>query len=248
MNKKVSIIIIGFLFIVGIILVIVLNNSKDEVSKISESYLVIGNDSNWVFKNNKWEKVTYDKINNMKLDVYVANKYYDRLVLKMGSIWNLYKNNNLVSLDDFVALSKELGSIVDVNISKIDYNDLKYINSVLNTKYNMDDLLNEKVVLDLNNDGNLDYIVNVSNLNKDNQNSYNSLIYVSLNGKKEILVNDNIDVKDYWNYPIYNINFLLKSDDAYNLVIHKGYFSMAGVNGNVMYKINNKKCELVMED
>ena len=74
-------------------------------------------------------------------------------------------------------------------------------------------------------------------------------MYVILDGKYEILINENIDVKDYLNYPIYKINSLLKKKNGFiNIILHKGYFSEAGTNGNKMYEINDGKYELIIED
>lgn len=250
MNKKVPIIIAVILFVIGIILYFVFRETKQEEVKSDISYLVIGNESIWENKNNSWKKITYDDVNNKKFNVYIDNMYSGKYTLKYGKVWNLYDNSGLVMYEDlFVAMSDVNWDIVNINIDSISKEDLIYINSVLNSKYSLEDItLNEKVNVDLNNNGIIDTIINVGNLNRDGLDKYFSLVYVIIDGKKEILINEDIDVKDNLNYPIYRINSLLRKNGLINIILHKGYFSEAGTNGNKMYKIIDGKYELAIED
>jgi hypothetical protein len=250
MNKKVPIIIAVILFVIGIILYFVFRETKQEVVKSDINYLVIGNESIWENKNNSWKKVTYDDVNNKKLSVYIDNMYSGKYTLKYGKVWNLYDNSGLVMYEDsFVAMSDVNWDIVNINIDSISKEDLIYINSVLNSKYSLEDItLNEKVNVDFNNNGIIDTIINVGNLNRDGLDKYFSFVYVIIDGKKEILINEDIDVKDNLNYPIYRINSLLRKNGLINIILHKGYFSEAGTNGNKMYEIIDGKYELAIED
>lgn len=250
MNKKVPIIIAVILFVIGIILYFVFRETKQKEVKSDINYLVIGNESIWENKNNSWKKVTYDDVNNKKLNVYIDNMYSGKYTLKYGKVWNLYDNSGLVMYEDsFVAMSDVNWDIVNINIDGISKEDLIYINSVLNSKYSLEDItLNEKVNVDFNNNGIIDTIINVGNLNRDGLDKYFSLVYVIIDGKKEILINEDIDVKDNLNYPIYRINSLLRKNGLINIILHKGYFSEAGTNGNRMYEIIDGKYELAIED
>lgn len=250
MNKKVPIIIAVILFVIGIILYFVFRETKQGEVKSDINYLVIGNESIWKNKNNSWKKVTYDDVNNKKLNVYIDNMYSGKYTLKYGKVWNLYDNSGLVMYEDsFVAMSDVNWDIVNINIDGISKEDLIYINSVLNSKYSLEDItLNEKVNVDFNNNGIIDTIINVGNLNRDGLDKYFSLVYVIIDGKKEILINEDIDVKDNLNYPIYRINSLLRKNGLINIILHKGYFSEAGTNGNRMYEIIDGKYELAIED
>lgn len=250
MNKKVPIIIAVILFVIGIILYFVFRETKQKEVKSDINYLVIGNESIWKNKNNSWKKVTYDDVNNKKLNVYIDNMYSGKYTLKYGKVWNLYDNSGLVMYEDsFVAMSDVNWDIVNINIDSISKEDLIYINSVLNSKYSLEDItLNEKVNVDFNNNGIIDTIINVGNLNRDGLDKYFSLVYVIIDGKKEILINEDIDVKDNLNYPIYRINSLLRKNGLINIILHKGYFSEAGTNGNRMYEIVDGKYELAIED
>lgn len=250
MNKKVPIIIAVILFVIGIILYFVFRETKQGEVKSDINYLVIGNESIWEKKNNSWKKVTYDDVNNKKLNVYIDNMYSGKYTLKYGKVWNLYDNSGLVMYEDsFVAMSDVNWDIVNINIDSISKEDLIYINSVLNSKYSLEDItLNEKVNVDFNNNGIIDTIINVGNLNRDGLDKYFSLVYVIIDGKKEILINEDIDVKDNLNYPIYRINSLLRKNGLINIILHKGYFSEAGTNGNRMYEIIDGKYELAIED
>lgn len=250
MNKKVPIIIAVILFVIGIILYFVFRETKQGEVKSDINYLVIGNESIWKNKNNSWKKVTYDDVNNKKLNVYIDNMYSGKYTLKYGKVWNLYDNSGLVMYEDsFVAMSDVNWDIVNINIDGISKEDLIYINSVLNSKYSLEDItLNEKVNVDFNNNGIIDTIINVGNLNRDGLDKYFSLVYVIIDGKKEILINEDIDVKDNLNYPIYRINSLLRKNGLINIILYKGYFSEAGTNGNRMYEIIDGKYELAIED
>ena len=250
MNKKVPIIIAVILFVIGIILYFVFRETKQEEVKLDINYLVIGNESIWENKNISWKKVTYNDVNNKKLNVYIDNMYSGKYTLKYGKVWNLYDNSGLVMYEDsFVAMSDVNWDIVNINIDSISKEDLIYINSVLNSKYSLEDItLNEKVNVDFNNNGIIDTIINVGNLNRDGLDKYFSLVYVIIDGKKEILINEDIDVKDNLNYPIYRINSLLRKNGLINIILHKGYFSEAGTNGNRMYEIIDGKYELAIED
>lgn len=250
MNKKVPIIIAVILFVIGIILYFVFRETKQKEVKSDINYLVIGNESIWENKNNSWKKVTYDDVNNKKLNVFIDNMYSGKYTLKYGKVWNLYDNSGLVMYEDsFVAMSDVNWDIVNINIDSISKEDLIYINSVLNSKYSLEDItLNEKVNVDFNNNGIIDTIINVGNLNRDGLDKYFSLVYVIIGGKKEILINEDIDVKDNLNYPIYRINSLLRKNGLINIILHKGYFSEAGTNGNRMYEIIDGKYELAIED
>ena len=250
MNKKVPIIIAAILFVIGIILYFVFRETKQKEVKSDINYLVIGNESIWENKNNSWKKVTYDDVNNKKLNVYIDNMYSGKYTLKYGKVWNLYDNSGLVMYEDsFVAMSDVNWDIVNINIDSISKEDLIYINNVLNSKYSLEDItLNEKVNVDFNNNGIIDTIINVGNLNRDGLDKYFSLVYVIIDGKKEILINEDIDVKDNLNYPIYRINSLLRKNGLINIILHKGYFSEAGTNGNRMYEIIDGKYELAIED
>ena len=174
MNKKVPIIIAVILFVIGIILYFVFRETKQKEVKSDINYLVIGNESIWENKNNSWKKVTYDDVNNKKLNVYIDNMYSGKYTLKYGKVWNLYDNSGLVMYEDsFVAMSDVNWDIVNINIDSISKEDLIYINNVLNSKYSLEDItLNEKVNVDFNNNGIIDTIINVGNLNRDGLHQY----------------------------------------------------------------------------
>ena len=83
MNKKVPIIIAVILFVIGIILYFVFRETKQEVVKSDINYLVIGNESIWENKNNSWKKVTYDDVNNKKLNVFIDNMYSGKKLINI---------------------------------------------------------------------------------------------------------------------------------------------------------------------
>lgn len=248
MNKKVPIVIICFLCLFTLIIAIVLKNDDVQEKEIN-LYVVIDDDSTWLF-NDKWNKITKEDVENKKLNVYIDNKYKGNYYLKYGNKWNLFDdNNNFISYEDkMIALSNNV-IVANINKVQVNENDIYDINKILNGYYTSDFDVN-KIEADLDNNGYLDYIFIVSNLNEEEQNNYFNLVYVKLNGNIQVLINEKIEGKDYYLAPIYNLNYILEVNElnCKNIVINKIYFSEAGSNGNIMYQLIDKNYEIVVED
>lgn len=249
MSKKVPIIIIVILLLVIVLLLFVFKKDLKNNNKVVSNYMIIGNDSIWKYTN-KWESSYYSDVDNNKMNVYVDNIYKGEYVLKYGNGWNLFLNDKYQQFSgSLIALSNNFGNVLNVDINEIDDNDIIKVNEILHSNYVKSDFsLMEKVNVDLDNNGVLDKIINVSNLDIEDENKYFNLVYIILNNKLYVLKKEIISKKNYYNAPIYNIKVLVKFSDNTNIVISKGYFSDAGKSGNMMYEKVNGKYELVIED
>lgn len=249
MSKKVPIIIIVILLLVIVLLLFVFKKDLKNNSKVVSNYMIIGNDSIWKYTN-KWESSYYSDVDNNKMNVYVDNIYKGEYVLKYGNGWNLFLNDKYQQFSgSLIALSNNFGNVLNVDINEIDDNDIIKVNEILHSNYVKSNFsLMEKVNVDLDNNGVLDKIVNVSNLDIEDEDKYFNLVYIILNNKVYVLKKEIISKENYYNAPIYNIKVLVKFSDYTNIVISKGYFSDAGKSGNIMYEKVNGKYELVIED
>ncbi len=250
MSKKIPIIIICILLLIIVVLLFIFKDDLKSDNKNSEVYyLVIGDDTIWSY-DGKWKNTSYQGVNNKSMDVYIDSNYVGLKTLKYGSKWNIFSGNNYEYYEgNMLAISNDFGTLVKFSITDIDNADLKKINNILKLKLSLEDIsIVEKVSIDLNNDGKLDSIVNVSNLDSEDEVSYFNLVYTVIDGEVNVLINEVIDVKDYFNAPIYNVNYILNIDKENYIVIKKGYFSDAGKTGNNMYQLIDGKYELVIED
>ena len=250
MNKKVPIIIICILLLIIVSLLFIFKDDlKDNEENTETYYLVIGDDTIWSY-DGKWKAVGYENVNNKKMNVYIDSNYVGLKTLKYGTKWNVFSGNNYEYYEgNMLAMSDNFGDILKFSITDIDDADLNKINNILKLKLSLEDIsIVEKVSIDLNNDGKLDSIVNVSNLDSEDEVSYFNLVYTVIDGDVNVLINEVIDVKDYFNAPIYNVNYILNIDKENYIVIKKGYFSDAGKTGNNLYEFIDGKYELAIED
>lgn len=231
-------------------------NSSNEI--YSDRYLVIGTYSAWVMdSNNEWSRVNSNSnINNAGyLDVFINNQYIGLHRLYSGMYWNLYdENDDYVDYDgSLLALSTDFeAEVPSYEMNSVDVNDLVTISSIVNRNVLVDELsINEKVNIDLDSNGIMDSIINVSNLDSliDPQ-TYFNLVYLVLNNENIVLIHENVDVSDILNYPVYNLVSLINLNNESNLsiIIQKGYFSSAGRNGNILYQYENGEYIKTMVD
>lgn len=255
MDKKVSYIIIILITIITILFLVLLSNNdkKDNQAKITEKYLIIDNYSTWMYTN-KWEKVNNSKISGKKLKTFINDELQGLTKLSFGSKWNLYNDNDeYVDYEgNFIAASPELKLLINkYTVGEIDESDINEINQILNEDFTINDFTKkELIVSDLNNDGVSDYIINVSNLDNENALNYYNLIYAKIDGDIKIILNKKIKLKDYYSEPIYHISEIINingKNEKY-IILEKGYFSLAGKTGNVMYGYIDNNFKLVMED
>ena len=254
MSKKVPIIIIIVLVIFSLIVFLLFHNKEDDINKNINGYLVIDNYSTWHYSKEKWNSVSKNNINDNALEVYINNKYYGEYTLKYGNIWNLFDaNNNYVNYDgSLIAASKSLNlSVYNFEVSEVNSNDLSTIRKIINYNVDIDNLTtNEKVVVDLDNNGTYDGIISVSNLDSFDEEKYFNLVYVVLNNEVKVLINKEVTAQNIYNEPIYNIKNIININNDLNksFILQRGYFSEAGETGYILYSISDKNYQILMED
>ena len=120
-------------------------------------------------------------------------------------------------------------------------NDISEINNILKNNINSNNLtINEKLVIDLDNNGINDKIINVSNLEEEDANYYFNLIYLNLNGELKIIKNDPVNFEDVLITPVYNLMYILNiNNDIYDSLIFRESDSQTKSYIMYQYKGNN---------
>ena len=251
MNKKVSYIIILAIVIIAFPLLLLLKKNNNTIG--TEKYLIIDNYSTWSYTNH-WQKIDNNNVNNKTFQTFINDESIGLIRFSYGSKWNLYNENNeyISNEEKFIAASPEFKLLVNkFTVGEIDESKINEINQILNENFTIDDFTTKEFVLtDLNNDGISDYIINISNLDNENAINYYTLIYAKIDGDIKIILNKKIELKDYYSEPIYHISEIINLNDKIEkyLILEKGYFSLAGKTGNVMYGFIDNNYKLIMED
>lgn len=249
MNKKISIILIIILALIMGVILLVFKNSNNKKKEPVYDYLVIGDESTWKYDDG-WQKCSYGEINNKTLNVYIDGSYQGEYLLKYHKGWNLFSSDKFVSYEgDLLAMSPNLGDLIDFENKTLNYTDYNIINDLLQGTYVENDFSNAtKMVVDLNGDGIEDSVIYVSNLGYDDKDKYFNLLYTNINGDIQVLIKEFYEPRDYYIAPIYILGNLITLKNNVNLIVKKGYFSEVGDTGNIMYSLSNGKFELVVED
>lgn len=253
MNKKVSIILILVLAIIGIVVWFVF---KDNVVKESDQvdYLILGNNTLWEKKNDTWRSLDSDKLDkDINYTVYVDNFYKGIYQIDYINTWNVYTaDSNLFYEGNLLAYSNKLiKDVKNYDVDVLSLSDVNYLNDILSKNYTIDDFTyQEKVSVDLNNDGINDYIIVANNFDIEGANNYFSIIYTVINGVNNIILNKNIEVEKVHYEPSYAIYAIFNIDGAKgsNIIFRRTYYSMVRNTGYSMYQNNDGKYDLVIAD
>ncbi len=206
----------------------------------SNDYLIIDNTDIFTYKNNRFTKVTL--VPNSKFVVYVNNQKIGNYYLEKSNVWNLFdENNNYVNYEGNILAftNNNLNiNVREVTVNEIDENDFEYIKQIININSINDLSLNSKIVVDLDHNGINDKIISVSNLDSDNQEKYYNLLYVDLNNKKQILINNIVKDEDVLIAPNYYLNYVvnINNENIDSIIITKGYYSNSGETTNLIYR------------
>ena len=262
MNKKVTIVIIVILLIIsGAFLGYYYLNQDNIIEEnpgnnddidddpiepvIDSDYLVIDNISNWRYSSGSWSRASKEDILNKDFVVYVNNQYYGNYQLKYGTVWNLFdESDSYVEYSGkLLAYSNKFNVVVPMyevtNITNIEEME---ISSILGHNFNSNTLgINEVVNFDLDSNGILDKIVNVSNLDSESEEDYYfNLCYVVINGEIQVIINDEVDSRSIMAYPTYELNYILRYDNNYySFILQEGYFSNVGETKNNLYEFKD---------
>ena len=264
MNKKITIILIVVLLALtgGLLIIYELNKEDDDTPPAKEptpivetKNLILENVSTWHYADGSWSNATTSSLEDKAYFVYNNNRYLGEYRLKYGTTWNLFDDyDNYVNYDgSLIAYSTnfniEVKNIVDKEIS---IEEISEISSIIGYDIDIVDLsLAMAVTAHLDNSGNIDKIVSVSNLDAETEQSiYFNLVYVKKNGKIDILINERIPVTDIFNAPNYTIKNVLniEESDVASIIVQKGYFSEAGKTGNIIFEYSANKYTKTYED
>ncbi len=219
------------------------NSNNNE--KVKTSYLVLG-DKIWKYQNNSWRKENPENAEDVKFNIYSANELKGKYYLKYGNTWNLFDdNNNYVAFDEeFYAYDENLDltniAFTTQNITELEIEEIK---NNYNIQINSADLvINNLMTIDLNDDGNLDKLVFVSNLDYETvKDHYYNIAYANINGKIIDIIREIASPDKCLDTPNYELDYLFKIENKLYLVFYQKFFSNAGRPGyNLFYLSDNK--------
>ncbi|MBQ7141314.1 MAG: hypothetical protein IJO32_07425 [Bacilli bacterium] len=249
--KKSYIIIFGSLSIY--ILLVLILFGKNEKKIIPEEYILIGNDIKLSTYDNKWDTIDNEVFNIKKFYVYDDNEYKGKFEVKYHNdrVYLFDEKRNSIKLNgNFTAVSSKnikikefkIDSITDINNSII-----KKIEEELKIKIDsLEQLsLNQKVVLDFDNDGEneeLYLLSNMFNMNNGKIKKGFSLVWYVNNNKIQKLIDLVINEKKRLDSYSYSISGIIdyNNDKEYELIISKEMFR-PNYSCALVYKLNNNK-------
>ena len=247
--KKAYIILIAILLIFCLVMFLLFG--VDEIKKNSvKTTLIVGNDTVWVYSNQKWNKVDYyDSLNWKKYDVYVNNEKSGNYYLWYNNEWYAFDNEkNAVILDgDLLAISSNIdGSIKSFEIDDID--DFSYVYDVLednNLPTNSQFTSSEKIVLDFDGDGVEEEFYAITNafpMDFDPEKIFSIVFMVK--DEKIYTIYTNVSDNTGFNgcMPYFSGFIDANNDSKYDVILSCAKYSTAGVNKALYgFKDNNFK-------
>lgn len=246
-NKKIKILIIILIIIAlySLVTIFLINNNSS-----TDEILVIGNNA-WYYKDDKWNVLdNYNNKKNYVFKTYINNQYNGEFVIKKNPQFELYSNRGLVDNNGYLfAYTKNIDlKMHKYNVINNSVDELNEISKILNMNiYSKDLSIDELVTIDLDNNGLLDKIVNVSNLDAlDSQEKYFNLTYLKLNNEDIQIINKEFVLEEeILNKPVYNIKYIFDYNDNNNIVIEEGYFSNAGDTNYKLYSLDIDKYQII---
>ena len=257
--KKIKVLIIVLVLLLGYALIIYLlfNNKKDNDingnnadtninssdTKIDNNYLIINN-INYKYINQKFVKVDHSLIKSDELfNVFINNKYYGNYYLKYGGVWNLFdEKNKYTTYDGNILASSKNFNIVVRNIKIREINEQDKIYLINNYNINSFDYLtfNQVIDIDLDNNGEMDEIINLSS-KEDTINLINqfNILLIKLNGNYIKLVEERGENAHH----VYNIMSIINilNNDYDSIVISsvEGILSDERITNYLIYQYKN---------
>ncbi len=246
MKKKILYIIlflILFLFISFII--------YSEYSEKNFIYILINNTEIWEKNTKTWKKVNKNKIKKYeseKVNLFIDSQYRGMAYYTYGieDNINLYdeKFNKITPTDNLVIIKSNNkysnGNVVETNDLKTDENIISVLEKYsLPTSQNLD--IN-KYKVDINNDGESDYLYGISNFFKENENcdKYFSIIFSVINEQIEIIESKIVDSNKQLEANVKYLKSIIDvdKDGDYELIILNTAYSQP--NTYCMKKYNTK--------
>ncbi len=223
--------------------------------------MIIGNSTVWKYKDNKWMESNLNKLKRLSFkEAYVYNGYNqilenaylnltkDGLEIYSKNYENIEMNSNVLSV---IGPKKVKVGNLEMMDTITEY-DEQYINDVLN-KYSIDisinNMLTYKNVIDINNDGNEDYLFNISNFYTEGEKDVAfSIIFCVINNNIKIVDKVIVDVnKELSEKAIYLTNIIdYNEDNIYEIIVNKTRYGDIRNDCHAMYKYVNGKYEKII--
>lgn len=263
MKKKGLLIGVILIILYGIVMLILFGGKKNIEDNIKEEeniieseiindntskYLVIGNTSNWMLKNNEWKKVSSNTIENNSnpYKIYADNNYVGEYHLKYAKKWNIFndKEEYLDYEGNIFAFSHNFDlKLIRFNAIELADDDKEFIKVNYNIK-NFDMLLtNEVVNIDIDNNGEIDKIICLSSNgdNYDEKDDFYNLVIINLNGEYYRIIDQNKNNSNTLDLAVYSINRIFMYNSNIYLIIESisGIESDDPVSSNYLYMFNN---------
>lgn len=250
MKKKY--IIIGSIFLVYLVLMIVIFGTglfKNETYMILGSDGKIKYDKGYVDMNNK----DYYSYHNQQYDVYDDNGHLGKNKIKFhrGKWYVFDKNDKFVKINGeiFAIKSNKKYSVLEYDIEEFGINDLNILDEILSeNKLTYNELsLQQKVSVDIDNDGTKENLYAASNLYVDNTKNLFSLIYYVKDNKINILAKEIVDAKDAYDGKMYTISRLidLKDNQKVELITKRSCYSYSCNDCYEIYQLKHGKYEKI---
>ena len=226
-KNKIIIVLIIILVIYFIIMRLLFRKSSN-----ANQFMVIDNNMSLRYSNGNYYKIERKSIedSNDYFKTYIDNKYYGKYKLRYGTVWNLFdKNDNFKSYNGYLFATN-----IDLDVHNINYRNLNESEKdIIKSNYNINNfsfLFTQKVIdIDLNNDGNLDRLIcltnshylDLSNVYIENYNDKNnySILFAIINDKL-VKINDVIGEVDVAIYDI-KLIYNLKNDKNVNILLEE---------------------------
>jgi hypothetical protein len=195
----------------------------------------------------EWQSSEDIVTDNKYYALYQENELVDTYTASYETSWNFYKNKEWQGVyGDFIAVDNSLDyEVLDYRLEKFTEEDIANIKKTI-AKYGItsyEDLNKSRaLVLDLDENGEEDRIIAVSNQTEEETSShYFSLLIINLNGKlKEIYVETEENATSF-HLPYYSVASVLKIDNKVKMIVNKGYFNNVGSSSTIMLNVSKNK-------
>lgn len=221
-----------------------------------EGYFIFKNFGNYKCNNNKCIMIENEEIENLEqnFNLITDSTTYKNYHLEYLNSWNLFNENNdwIQINEDYIAYSQNL------NLKKIEYKNVRSMNNeekefiLKNNNINVSKLekLDNNLVYELylNNNEIKDKIILAGNWEQDdNSLELFNFIYIEIDGKKNIIVNEKYTNSNSISIPGYSLYFVYNVNDYKNTIITftENYFSNTKSTNIYIFSTKNKKIRLL---
>ncbi len=248
-NKKKYYIILGILGIYFLIMLVVFI-IPGILNKQRETYLLIGNEAKWQYKDETWEDLEDKKEYNWKkFAVYEDNIFLGNYYALLSETWHFYDNKNKpVKLDspNFLAIrSNGKYNVANFEEREITEEEMKYVeevlkdNNITTTKFTASNIFN----YDLDNDKKEEKVFTISNIfTEEFTEKIFNFIFVVKDDKITVVSKTIDDFPNMYNNCKMYVDKVIdvNGDNKYEIITGCEYYSVMG-NCLEMYEYSNNQ-------